>query len=118
MNLYLSRLVIAKSPEVSALDALLNPRNQGQRRDAHHRLIWSAFAGDPDASRDFLWRYMGKGQFLVLSHRKPEHSALFDPPDIQSYAPDLQAGDRLSFILRANATDRQSRRINRKRKRA
>ena len=48
--------------------------------DAHHRLVWSAFAGDPAATRDFLWRDMGGGVFLVLSPRPPQASALFEAP--------------------------------------
>lgn len=72
--------------------------------DAHHRLVWSAFAGDPAATRDFLWRDMGGGVFLVLSPRPPQASALFEEPQVQPFAPDLAAGDRLAFVLRANAT--------------
>jgi CRISPR system Cascade subunit CasE len=72
--------------------------------DAQHRLIWSAFAGDPAARRDFLWRDMGRGVFLVLSPRPPGESAFFEPPGVTEFTPDLRAGDRLAFTLRANAT--------------
>ena len=72
--------------------------------DAQHRLIWGAFAGDPQATRDFLWRDMGQGGFLALSPRPPADAALFEPPEVSEYAPDLRAGDRLAFVLRANAT--------------
>jgi len=102
--MYLSRLVLARSPDVVALGALLDPTHAGRRADAHHRLIWSAFAGDPDARRDFLWRAMGHGAFLVLSSRRPDKGALFEPPETQNFAPALRSGDRLAFLLRANAT--------------
>ena len=102
--MYLSRLKLARSPDVAALGTLLDPTHAGRRADAHHRLIWSAFAGDPDARRDFLWRAMGQGAFLVLSPHPPGASALFEPPEIQPFAPDLRAGDRLAVLLRANAT--------------
>ncbi|MDO5647521.1 type I-E CRISPR-associated protein Cas6/Cse3/CasE [Paracoccus sp. (in: a-proteobacteria)] len=104
MTLYLSRLRLSDRPDIAALNALLDPAHDGARHDAHHRLIWSAFAGDPEADRDFLWRAEGDGRFLVLSPRPPQHSPLFDPPDIRDFAPDLRAGDRLRFVLRANAT--------------
>ena len=51
---YLSRLRIARQPQVAALAQLLNPDEASQRMDAHHRLLWSAFCGDPNATRDFL----------------------------------------------------------------
>ncbi len=102
--MYLSRLTLSRAPSVDALAALLNPADQGRRLDAHHRMIWSAFAGDPEARRDFLWRDEGNGRFLVLSPRAPDTSMLFGPPQVREFAPDLRAGDRVAFLLRANAT--------------
>lgn len=102
--MFLSRLTLKRSPDVAALGQLLEPGHQGRRMDAHHRLIWSAFAGDPEASRDFLWRDMGQGAFLVLSPRPPGDSALFEPAETKPFAPALAPGDRLAFVLRANAT--------------
>ena len=74
--------------------------------DAHHRLVWALFAGDPDRKRDFLWRSEGKGRFLILSPEVPsaDGAGLFAPPEVKPFAPDLRAGDRLGFVLRANAT--------------
>lgn len=102
--MFLSRLVLRQSPDVVALGQILNPDHDGRRMDAHHRLIWAAFVGDPEARRDFLWREMGQGAFLVLSAREPEGGALFEPPEVSAFAPDLRAGDRLAFVLRANGT--------------
>ncbi|HLS19753.1 MAG TPA: type I-E CRISPR-associated protein Cas6/Cse3/CasE, partial [Paracoccaceae bacterium] len=76
MALYLSRLQLARDPSIKAIGALLDPSDLGQRRDAHHRLIWSLFAGDPAASRDFLWRSEGDGRFIILSRRPPVQSPL------------------------------------------
>lgn len=104
MTLYLSRLRISRNPSIAALGGLLDPSATGPRRDAHHRLIWSAFAGDPAASRDFLWRAEGNGVFLILSSRPPGSSPVFDPPEVKIFEPELRAGDRLAFALRANAT--------------
>lgn len=103
MTLYLSRLRLSQSPSVRALDKLLNPEGQGPRLDAHHRLIWAAFAETPDQTRDFLWREDGKGCFFALSARPPLANDLFDA-DVKTFAPALHPGDRLEFTLRANAT--------------
>ena len=127
MSLYLSRLTIARKPGVDAIRALIDPirgpyrerlhdPEKGRIMDAHHRLIWALFGDSPDRERDFLWRSEGKGRFLVLSHRPPaaDGAGLFDPPEIKEFAPDLRPGDRLAFILRANAT--QTRKTGRMRK--
>lgn len=104
MTRYLSRLRLSRSPSAQALNAILNPSEPGRRLDAHHRLIWAAFADDPDRRRDFLWRDQGEGRFLTLSARPPVANDLFDAPEVKDFAPDLRAGDRLAFTLRANAT--------------
>lgn len=104
MTLYLSRLQLSRNPQQDALKAILDPDTVGQRQDAHHRLIWSAFAGDPDAKRDFLWRAEGRGNFLVLSARPPVDSPFFEPAQVKVFDLQLAAGDRLAFALRANAT--------------
>jgi len=105
MSLYLSRLVLSRAPSVEALKRLINPEECGRAQDAHHRLLWSAFAGDPDAPRDFLWRAETNGTFFVLSRRRPEESPFFQqPPEVKEFSPTLAPGDRLDFVLRANAT--------------
>jgi CRISPR system Cascade subunit CasE len=102
--MYLSRLTLRRTPSARALAALIAPEAPGRAMDAQHRLIWSAFAGDPQAKRDFLWRDMGQGQFMVLSARPPQEAELFEPPEIKPFAPELAPGDQLRFVLRANAT--------------
>lgn len=117
MSLYLSRVTLARNPATTALKALIDPiagpardrlhdPERGRIMDAHHRLIWALFADDPDRRRDFLWRAEGGGRFLILSPRPPaaDGAGLFAPPEVKPFAPDLQAGDRLGFVLRANAT--------------
>lgn len=103
MTLFLSRLRLSQSPSVQALDKLLNPDGQGPRLDAHHRLIWSAFAETADQTRDFLWREDEKGVFFALSKRRPVAGDLLDA-EVKPFAPNLSTGDRLEFVLRANAT--------------
>lgn len=104
MPLYLSRLTLSKAPSARALDAILNPVESGPRLDAHHRLLWAAFADSPDRKRDFLWREDRPGSFLTLSARPPEANDIFALPEVKDFAPTLAPGDRLAFALRANAT--------------
>jgi CRISPR system Cascade subunit CasE len=103
MMLHLSRLRLSRSPSTRSLRALIDPPEGGARLDAHHRLIWTAFADGPDRHRDFLWRDDGEGRFITLSSRPPAPSDLFELPEIKPFAPDLRGGDRLAFVLRANA---------------
>ncbi|MFY0311590.1 type I-E CRISPR-associated protein Cas6/Cse3/CasE [Leisingera sp. D0M16] len=102
--MYLSRLTLTRDPKVAAVNALLDPKQASARADVNHRLLWSAFAGAPGATRDFLWREEGRGSFLVQSPNPPLDSPFFEPPEVRALAPDLRVGDRLSFLLRANAT--------------
>ncbi len=108
MTRYLTRAVINRNAPEHALVPLLNPHNRNEAMDAHHRLMWTLFP-DPAAKRDFLWRADTKGVFIILSTRKPQNLSLFDPLESKPFTPDLSVGDRLKFILRANATkDRRS----------
>jgi CRISPR system Cascade subunit CasE len=82
-----------------ALTALLLDAGE---RDVGHRLVWSLFADDPDATRDFLYREAEPGRFLIVSARAPS-----DPKELWSlqskpYAPEFTPGQRLGFALRAN----------------
>ncbi len=109
MTLYLSRLVLNHTASASALIPLLNPREPKIAAVAHHHLIWTVFSDSRDRNRDFLWRLDGRGRFFTLSHRPPRATELFEPPETKIFAPALKSGDRLQFVLRANATkDRAS----------
>lgn len=114
MTLWLSRVRIARGADLDALRPLLDPsalhpatmdpKMLGTQTDAHHRLIWTLFADSPDRRRDFLWRAEGAGRFTLLSQRPPSASRVFEAPESKAFAPDLVPGDRLAFVLRANAT--------------
>ena len=104
MSLYFSRLTLSPAPSARALIQLINPEAASAAADAHHRLIWTAFSDARDRPRDFLWRYDGKNRFYTLSARPPRPNDLFGEPAIKSFEPNLAVGDRLRFVLRANAT--------------
>ena len=108
MTHYITRAVLDKQAPEHALKPLLDPEDTNAAFDAHRRLIWTLFPGR-DTNRDFLWRADGHGKFLVVSARRPQGSRLFKPLESKLFAPALATGDRLAFVLRANATrDRRS----------
>jgi CRISPR system Cascade subunit CasE len=104
MSLYFSRLTLNPAPSARALIQMLNPKDANAAADAHHRLIWTAFSDAKDRNRDFLWRYDGDNRFYTLSARLPRPGDLFGEPAIKTFEPNLVIGDRLNFVLRANAT--------------
>ena len=103
MTLYLTRAALDREARAAALAPLLDPPDPDRALDAHHRLIWMLFPGR-NAVRDFLWRADGRGRFFILSHREPVQSDLFRPLETTDFSPLLASGDRLGFVLRANAT--------------
>lgn len=104
MSLYFSRLTLKRDPSTAALRDLIDPKNRARATDAHHRLLWSVFADDADRDRDFLWRAEPRGLFYTLSSRPPLAHGLFEKPQTKKFGPKLVPGDRLAFMLRANAT--------------
>jgi CRISPR system Cascade subunit CasE len=80
--------------------------------------VWSLFAGDQTAKRDFLYRRENPGananraRFLILSKRPPlADSALFDV-ETKPFAPALAIGDRLGFSLYANPAVNRAHRVD------
>ncbi|MFN4129525.1 MAG: type I-E CRISPR-associated protein Cas6/Cse3/CasE [Paracoccaceae bacterium] len=108
MTLYLTQLRISRAPSAQALSALISPSDTAMRIDAHHKLVWAAFADGPDRRRDFLWREEADGSIITLSARPPVPMDLFEPFTPKPFAPVLSPGDRLAFALRANATRARS----------
>jgi CRISPR system Cascade subunit CasE len=103
--LLLSRARLRRDAPIGALAQVLAPPGTSVRAERTHRLVWTLFADDPGRRRDFLWRESEPGCFYLLSRRPPEdRHGLFhlDPP--KDFAPVLTPGDRLDFVLRANAT--------------
>ena len=76
----------------------------GASQDRNHGLVWSLFSRADEDKRDFLFREIEPGAFIIVASRPPEDPhALWSmdrPP--KEYAPDLKIGDRLGFVLRAN----------------
>jgi CRISPR system Cascade subunit CasE len=71
-----------------------------------HQLLWQLFPDEPDASRDFLYRRESDGDmafFYLLSQRQPQAGETGLRLQSKPFHPQLVAGDRLRFELRANA---------------
>lgn len=100
--MYLSRVRLSTAPSAGSLFRML-----ADQLDAYesHRLVWALFGDDPDRKRDFLYRYdqsNGRPELMVLSATPPvDHHNLFQI-DSKEFAPDLKAGDCLSFMARLN----------------
>ncbi|WP_018268672.1 type I-E CRISPR-associated protein Cas6/Cse3/CasE [Methylosinus sp. LW4] len=104
--LFLSRATLKSVPSLEAVAPVLAPTDPAARLHVDHRLIWSLFAGDRNATRDFLYRREDLGapatRFLVLSHRLPDQDSPLFNVETKEFAPALEKGDRLSFSLLAN----------------
>lgn len=104
-DLLLSRARLRRDAPIRALAQVLVPAGTAARAASTHRLVWTLFADDPERRRDFLWRESEPGCFYLLSRRPPEdRHGLFDLDPPKVFAPSLTVGDRLGFMLRANAT--------------
>ena len=107
---YLSRVRLKRDASVRALAPLLlgYVGRGGPSRHPGHHLVWSLFADGSDRTRDFLWREMSAGVFLILSARLPEdRHGLFEVDEPKPFTPALEPGDRLGFSLRANPVIRR-----------
>jgi CRISPR system Cascade subunit CasE len=70
-----------------------------------HKAIWNLFGDRPDRERDFLYHVeetSGPPVVYALSARQPENSDELWSVEAIDFAPKLQGGMRLGFLLRAN----------------
>jgi len=103
-HLHLSRVRLraSRGEALSAIAPLLIPADKNRRVGHAHHIVWLLFQDILEATRDFLWRDEGNGRYFILSHRPPvDPFGLFDV-QTKPFEPELAAGDRLSFVLRAN----------------
>jgi len=107
-GLFLTRARLRRDPDVATLQRVLLPDEPDQRRETSHHLVWSLFAGDVDATRDFLFRETtrpgGRPTFLILSARAPRTDARLFEIETKPFTPALAPGDQLGFELHANPT--------------
>lgn len=67
-----------------------------------HQELWRVFSDHQDRERDFVYREMEPGSFLVVSARPPAVDASLWSASIKLYDPKLHEGERLHFSLRVN----------------
>ena len=103
-HLFLSQVKLRQDASIKSLiPLLLGEHLDSSHSQAGHHLVWSLFSDGPDRKRDFLWREVNTGEFLVLSTRPPENRHfLFDVNSPKLFTPQLREGQRLRFSLRAN----------------
>ncbi len=77
---------------------------EGAAGDRNHGLVWSLFSRPDEAKRDFLYRQIEPGAFIIVSDQAPEDPHGLWMLEPKPYEPQLVAGDQLSFVLRANPT--------------
>ena len=76
-----------------------------RNRYREHQVLWNFFSGDPDAERDFLFRYElhhGTLKYFVVSRRMPLDETGMWEIESKEFNPRLQTGQKLAFVLRAN----------------
>lgn len=94
--MFMSRLELAALPA----DTPQLWRAQGDAYALHH-LVWALFSDGPQRRRDFLYRHEG-GLVYAVSQRPPVTGWAGPALAVKPYAPQLAAGQRLAFSLRAN----------------
>lgn len=75
----------------------------GAGADGGHGLVWALFNDGAKTTRDFLFREIEPGSYLIVSSSPPsDPHRLWHLESNKRYEPALAAGDRLGFVLRAN----------------
>lgn len=109
---HITRATLA--PQTRNLGALLADSGEC---DAGHRLVWTLFPGE-NAQRDFVYREVERGKFLIVSRRPAVDAHHLWRLDSKPYRPEPISGERYSFILRANPSldisrgERRSQRVD------
>jgi CRISPR system Cascade subunit CasE len=98
----LARARLRRDRPAEELARILVPEEPGTRLGAAHSLVWALFADGPDRRRDFLWREMRPGEFLILAARQPVDAHNIFDLEFKPFAPVLRPGQCLGFDLRAN----------------
>ncbi|POF62907.1 type I-E CRISPR-associated protein Cas6/Cse3/CasE [Novacetimonas maltaceti] len=101
---FLSRVTLRRDASVRAIAGLLVPQGEGHQYAAAHQLLWVLFADTPERRRDFLWRQTEAAHYMLLSARAPVDTHGLFEVETRPFAPVLSPGERLHFLLRANAT--------------
>ena len=97
---FISRVQLRR--DSAARRAVASLLRSGSQADSAHRLIWTLFASDPTAERDFLYRQTDADRYLIVSRRPPSPHHELWLSETKPYAPRFAPGDIVGFRLRAN----------------
>ncbi len=98
--MFLSRATLHPAADISSF-----VRMTCRDRNREHQVLWNFFSGEPDAERDFLFRYelhQGTLRYFIVSRRMPRDKTGTWEIESKEFNPCLQMGQRLAFVLRAN----------------
>ncbi len=93
-----ARLVRARGTQGTLAKVL----TAGAAADRSHGLVWALFNDGARTVRDYLFREVEAGSYLIISPSVPRDPHRLWHLESQPYEPALAAGDRLGFVLRAN----------------
>ncbi|WP_404379523.1 type I-E CRISPR-associated protein Cas6/Cse3/CasE [Caenispirillum salinarum] len=102
--MFLSRVTLSP-PDPRAFLSLIGARMKAEDPSFAHKMIWTLFAEDPSATRDFLFEVTGRRPFqaLVRSRREPVDGLGCWHIETIPFRPRLAEGQRLRFSLDAVA---------------
>jgi len=98
--MYFSKITLKPNPGAEKLAAMMCAD-----RYKEHQALWGFFGDDPNAERDFIYRYddrSGTPGYYVVSKRQPADTTQLWNIATKDYRPALRKGQHLSFMLRAN----------------
>lgn len=98
--MFFSRITL--NPSVNRADYASMACNNTYRE---HQVLWRLFNNNPDAERDFIYRYepiRNTPAYYIVSKRKPVDSSGLWNIQIKNYSPIIKVGQCFSFILRVN----------------
>ena len=96
----ISKVSLSRTP--GSQGSLAKVLLDGAAGDRGHSLVWSLFSSNGQEERGFLYRQIDASSFITVSKRPPEDAHHLWRIESKDYAPELQPGQRLRFVLRAN----------------
>ncbi len=104
--MYFSRIALKPGADRIKLVDLYCQNNQStQNTYKEHQILWKLFDSDPNAKRDFIYRYEPQHKtptYFIVSQREPIDNHHIWKIETKDYAPLLSTGQRFAFLLRVN----------------
>lgn len=98
--MYFSRITIQPRADINQFASEIC-----QNSYKEHQTLWNLFEIDPNANRDFIYRYemrQGKPSYYIVSERPPTNGHGIWMIETKEYDPKISTGQKFSFVLRAN----------------